>query len=61
MHARSRMTPDELDRWLDEKGAAPATRSIDEVRATVANLGAPDPSNPRPLSEALAEMRAEES
>jgi hypothetical protein len=55
------MTPDELDRWLDEKGAAPATRSIDEVRATVANLGAPDPSNPRPLSEALAEMRAEES
>ena len=50
----------ELDRWLDEKGASPATRSIEEIRAVVADLGAPDPRNPRPLSDALAEMREEE-
>jgi len=50
----------ELDRWLDEKGAAPATRSIGEMLAVVADLDAPDPGNPRPLSDALAEMRAEE-
>jgi hypothetical protein len=50
----------ELDRWLDEKGASPATRSIEEIRAVIADLGAPDPGNPRPLSDALAEMREEE-
>lgn len=50
----------ELDRWLDEKGASPATRSIEEMRTFVAALGAPDPDNPRPLSDALAEMRAED-
>ncbi len=50
----------ELDRWLDEKGASPATRSIKEMRSIVAGLGAPDPDNPRPLSDALAEMRAED-
>ncbi len=50
----------ELDRWLDEKGASPATRPIEEIRAAVAELGEPDPSNPRPLSDALAEMREEE-
>jgi hypothetical protein len=50
----------ELDRWLDEKGASPATRSIEDMRAVVAHLGAPDPSNPRPLSDALAAMREEE-
>lgn len=50
----------ELDRWLDEKGATPATRSIEEISAVVAGFGAPDPSNPRPLSDALAEMRDEE-
>ncbi len=50
----------ELDRWLDEKGASRATRSIEEMRAAAAALGEPDPSNPRPLSDALAEMREEE-
>lgn len=50
----------ELDRWLDERGASPATRSIEEIRAAVADMGAHDPSNPRPLSDALAEMRAED-
>ena len=50
----------ELDRWLDDKGASPATRSIEEMRAKVADLGVPDPRNPRPLSDALAEMREEE-
>jgi hypothetical protein len=50
----------ELDRWLDEKGASPATRSIEEMRSIVAGLGTPDPDNPRPLSDALAEMRAED-
>jgi len=37
----------ELDRWLDEKGASPATRSIKEMRSIVAGLGVPDPDNPR--------------
>ena len=50
----------ELDRWLSEQGAAPATRSISELLAVAASLGAPEPENPRPLSDALAEMRAEE-
>ena len=50
----------ELDRWLSELGAAPATRSTGELLAAAASLDAPDPENPRPLSDALAEMRAEE-
>ena len=50
----------ELDRWLDEQGASPATRSIEEMRTVVAELGEPDPSNPRALSGALAQMRAED-
>lgn len=50
----------ELDRWLDGQNATPATRSVGEMLAVVANMGAPDPSDPRPLSDALAEMRAEE-
>ncbi|HWX44029.1 MAG TPA: hypothetical protein VNY52_01765 [Solirubrobacteraceae bacterium] len=50
----------ELDRWLSARGAAPATRSTGELLASAASLGPPDPRNPRPLSDALAEMRAEE-
>jgi hypothetical protein len=50
----------ELDRWLSVLGAAPATRSTGELLAVAASLGAPDPENPRPLSDALAEMRAED-
>lgn len=62
MHAYDRRTSaEDLDRWLDRKGAVPATRSIEEIRAVVAGLGEPDPNNPWPLSDALAEMRAEES
>jgi hypothetical protein len=50
----------ELDRWLDEKGATPAKGSIGEMLVSVAEMDALDPSNPRPLSDALAEMRSEE-
>jgi hypothetical protein len=50
----------ELDRWLTAQGATPATRSTSEMLAAAAALGPPDPSNPRPLSDALAEMRADE-
>lgn len=50
----------ELDRWLDGKGASPATRSIGEMLAVVADLAPPDPGNPRALSDALAQMRAED-
>jgi hypothetical protein len=50
----------ELDRWLSAHGATPATRSTAELLESVTRLGAPDPANPRPLSEALAQMRAEE-
>jgi len=50
----------ELDRWLTEQGAMAATRSTAELLATAAALGPPDPGDPRPLSDALAEMRAEE-
>ena len=50
----------ELDRWLGELGATPATRSTAALLAVAADLGSPDPENRRPLSDALAEMRAEE-
>jgi hypothetical protein len=50
----------ELDRWLSELDATPATRSTGELLEVAASLGVPDPENPRPLSDALAEMRAEE-
>lgn len=50
----------ELDRWLTEQGAAGATRTTDELLAGAAVLGPGDPRNPRPLSNALTEMRAEE-
>ncbi len=51
---------DELDQWLTRQGAEPATRSTGDLLATAAALGPHDPKNPRPLSDALAEMRAEE-
>ena len=51
---------DELDQWLTARGAEPATRSTSDLLSTAAALGAPDPRNPRLLSDALAEMRAEE-
>jgi hypothetical protein len=50
----------ELDRWLDAKGASPVARSLSEMLATVAALDPPDRDKPRPLSGALARMRAEE-
>lgn len=50
----------ELDRWLTEQGATAATRSTGELLAATTALGPPDPEDPRPLSDALAEMRAEE-
>jgi hypothetical protein len=49
----------ELDRWLSERGATPATRSTREVLAAASQLGPPDPENPRRLSDALAELRDE--
>jgi hypothetical protein len=51
---------EELDRWLTGQGATPATRSTGDLLKTAASLGVHDPSDPRPLSDALAEMRAEE-
>jgi hypothetical protein len=50
----------ELDRWLTAQGATAATRSTTELLKTIAALGPPAPNDPRPLSDALAEMRAEE-
>jgi hypothetical protein len=50
----------ELDQWLTGQGALPALRSTADLLARAAALGAPDPKNPRPLSDALAEMRDEE-
>ncbi len=50
----------ELDRWLSLQGATPAARSTEEMLLVAAKLGAPDRENQRPLSDALAEMRAEE-
>ena len=49
----------ELDRWLSERRATPATRSTHDVLATAAKLGQPDPQNPSALSNALAELREE--
>lgn len=51
---------DELDVWLTGRGATFATRSTSELLKSAATLGSHDPQNPRPLSDALAEMRAEE-
>jgi hypothetical protein len=51
---------DELDRWLTGHGAAPATRSTRDLLKATSALGPADPGNQRPLSDALAEMRAEE-
>lgn len=49
----------EVDRWLLERGATPATRSTDEILSAARELPAADPANPRPLSDALAELREE--
>jgi hypothetical protein len=49
----------ELDRWLDERHATPATRPTAEVLATAAELGRPDTAKPRAITEALDELRAE--
>jgi hypothetical protein len=49
----------ELDRWLSERGATPATRSTGEVLAVASKLPPPNPENPRALSDALAELREE--
>jgi hypothetical protein len=51
---------EELDQWLTGRGATPATRSTSELLKSAAALGPHDPGNPRPLSDALAEMRAED-
>ena len=50
----------ELEQWLTKHGATAATRSTSELLATATALDPPDLGNPRPLSDALAEMRAEE-
>jgi hypothetical protein len=51
---------DDLDRWLTEQGAAPAARPTSDLLEAAAGLGPYDPGDPRPLSDALAEIRAEE-
>ena len=49
----------ELDRWLDQRQAKPAERSTDQVLATAAKLGAPDPAKPYSASQALEQQRGE--
>jgi hypothetical protein len=49
----------ELDRWLDQRRATPAERSTEQVLATAAKLGAPDPAKPYSTSLALDEQRGE--
>jgi hypothetical protein len=49
----------ELDRWLDERHATPATRPTAEVLAAAAEFGRPDTAEPRAITEALDELRAE--
>lgn len=49
----------ELDRWLTERDATPVERSTADVMATAAELGPPDPTQPRPASRALEDLRAE--
>ena len=58
--AKHEVALDLTDRWLGEQGVVPATRSTRTLLAVAANLGAPNPENPRPLSDALAELRAAE-
>jgi hypothetical protein len=49
----------ELDRWLSERGATPATRSTADVLAAASELDPADPNDPHPLSDAVAELRQE--
>lgn len=49
----------ELDRWLNERHATPATRSTEEVIAAARGLGPPDPTKPYAASRALEELRDE--
>lgn len=49
----------ELDRWLTERGATPAERSIEEVLVAAGELGPPDPARPRAASQAVEELRGE--
>ena len=59
MPPRDELDLAELDRWLSTRGARPATRSTAEVLVEASKLGPPDPENPRPASDALAELREE--
>ena len=43
----------DIDRWLSERGAGPATRSIREAVAIAAGLPPVDHANPRALSDAV--------
>lgn len=47
----------EIDRRLDELGAAPALRSTADLLASAAALGAVDDARPYAISEALEESR----
>jgi hypothetical protein len=49
----------ELDRWLDQRRATPAERSTEQVLATAAKLGAPNPTKPHSASQALEQQRGE--
>lgn len=49
----------EMELWLDERRATPATRSTQEVLACAATLGAPDTTRPYATSEALEDLRGE--
>jgi hypothetical protein len=49
----------ELDRWLDQRHAAPAERSTEQVLAVATKLGAPDATRPYATSQALESQRGE--
>lgn len=49
----------ELDRWLTERHATPVERSTRDVLAAATQLGPPDPTQPRPASRALQDLRGE--
>ena len=49
----------DVDRRLDALGASRPTRSVAELVATARAMGPFDPDDPRPLSDALEELRAD--
>lgn len=49
----------ELDRWLTERGATPASGSVSDLVTTARSLGPVDPADPTPLTDVLDDVRAD--